>query len=113
MNIQLSDNSTLIEVKTNKDYIRGCETCDFGSQYITYVDFIFEDKLNLKFEVEDKYEHCIHLDDILQFTCNYNFKENTRDDLKRSFAKILIDLAKKSGHSASIYLNHNLIFRKN
>lgn len=41
------------------------------------------------------YDYCVTLSDILKFTCNYNFEENARDDLKRSFAKMLIDIAKK------------------
>ena len=60
--IELIDGE-IVDIKTDKDYIQGCPTCDYGSQYINYITIITT-KFEANFVINFMYDYAY--DDLLQ-----------------------------------------------
>ena len=52
------------------DYSPGCETCDYGSCYINYIDIIFEDDTKLSIKTEQMYEYMLSEYNYMQILSN-------------------------------------------
>lgn len=45
---------TLLDIQIDNSYSCGCITCDYGSEYVTEIVFVFDDKRSIKVEVINK-----------------------------------------------------------
>lgn len=48
----------------------GCETCDYGSSYISNIEIIFEDETTLKIETDQMYEYTLTESDFMILLSN-------------------------------------------
>ena len=51
-------------IRTDEDSISGCETCDYGSEYINYID-IEMTKYSIHAEINQMYDYAISIKDAL------------------------------------------------
>jgi hypothetical protein len=51
-------------------YRDGCETCDYGSSYISDIEIVFEDETTLKIETDQMYEYTLTESDFMQLLSN-------------------------------------------
>lgn len=60
------------EVKYDNDFTYGCETCDYGSNYVSNIEFLLEDGTPIKIETEQMYEYTLTESDYMQLLANSN-----------------------------------------
>lgn len=72
----------IIKVNYDSDYSYGCETCDYGSQYISNIEIIFEDETMLKIETDQIYEYTLTESDFMKLI---NDSDNLEDFYKNMF----------------------------
>ena len=54
------------KINYNEDYCDGCETCDYGSQYINDLEIIFEDDTKTHIVIDNMYEFAFTEADLMQ-----------------------------------------------
>ena len=55
----------LINVEYENDFMQGCPTCDYGSNYINEYTFVFKDNKRLEIKVNNMYRYCFSEGDML------------------------------------------------
>ena len=60
--LELADGG-IINIDTDKNYTSGCPTCDYGSEYINYIE-IMTTKFKAKFRISQMYDYVY--DDLLK-----------------------------------------------
>lgn len=58
------------KINYDSDFRYGCETCDYGSSYISNIEIIFEDETMLKIETDQMYEYTLTESDFMQLLSN-------------------------------------------
>lgn len=88
------------KVDYNTDYRGGCETCDYGSEYIDIFDVEFNDGDKLHIEVNEMYEHNgISEADLMRISINSKNKEE--------FKKKIINTVKTNAKAEVILTINN------
>ena len=73
------------EVKYDNDFSYGCETCDFGSNYVSDIEFLLEDGTPIKIETEQMYDYTLTESDYMQLLAN----SNDMQDFYRNMFKLI------------------------
>lgn len=68
-------------------FTAGCETCDYGSNYVSNIDIYLEDGESILIRTEQMYEYTLTESDFMQLLAN---AKNTDDFYKKMF-KIIKD----------------------
>lgn len=71
------------DVKYESDWEDGCPTCDWGSSYISNINILFEDDIQLSIETNQMYEYMLSEADYMKVLGNAN-----------SIDEIVLDLLK-------------------
>lgn len=53
------------KINYDNHYSYGCETCDYGSSYVSNIEILFEDETILKIETEQMYEYTLTESDFM------------------------------------------------
>lgn len=80
------------DVKYDNDFNPGCETCDYGSSYISNIDVIFEDDTKLSIETDQMYEYMVSESDYMKILASEN---NTIDEIVLK----LLEIVKEKSYS--------------
>lgn len=80
--LQLKDVG-IVEISTDQWSSSGCETCDYGSSYVTDLYITFDDGTNKNVEIDNMYNYVCSEQQLMQFFLNNieALKETTKDDL--------------------------------
>ena len=98
--IKLTDGA-LINVKYEDDYIAGCPTCDWGSEYINNYTFVFSDDERLEVEVNNMYEYAFSVGDMMHILLsNIDFIKIMS---KTEFCDWIVSVIKKGNQNESGY----------
>ena len=89
----------------NRSY-SGCETCDYGSEYISNIEIIFEDKTTLKIETNQMYEYMLTESDFMILLSN----SNDLNDFYKNMLKLIKD---KSYEIESIVELEDMVIKVN
>jgi len=84
--------SDLLDVKYDFDFDKGCETCDYGSNYLSEVTFIFNNaKMIVK--AEQMYEFPINEGRLMKWLLSENeeISKMTLKQFSENFKKAIID----------------------
>lgn len=73
------------KVNYDSDFSYGCATCNFGSSYISNIEFIFEDGTILKIETDQMYDYTLTESDFMKIVNN---SDNLDDFYKNMFETI-------------------------
>lgn len=73
------------KVNYDNDFRYGCETCDYGSQYISNIEIIFEDETMLKIETDQMYDYTLTESDFMKLI---NDSDNLNDFYENMFETI-------------------------
>lgn len=86
LNIKLADGNEIISYEDDTSYIRGCETCDYGSKYINEITII---TTHFKIEVtfNQMYEYAFSTADAIKMFACGDFASMTEDDVIEYFNK--------------------------
>lgn len=60
------------KVYYDNDFTYGCETCDYGSNYISNIEIILEDGQIIKIETNQMYDYTLTESDYMQLLTNSN-----------------------------------------
>jgi hypothetical protein cdifQCD_20081 len=69
----------VINIKTNEYFREGCETCDYGSEYIQKVAFDFDDDRHFELRFEKMYSYTLDVELFTQLLLN-NYERYTEMD---------------------------------
>ena len=58
------------DVEYFDDYSSGCETCDYGSSYVSNIDIVFEDDTTLSVKTDQMYEYMFSESDYMRILSN-------------------------------------------
>lgn len=70
---------SIVDIYTDDNYYRGCETCDYGSTYEREVKFYFNDGKYFVVEGGQSYDYPMTLADIMYVVLNYHDHIKTLD----------------------------------
>ena len=86
--LKLKD-ADIVEIETDSQSYSGCETCDYGSEYITEAIFTFSNGDRKSVSLSQMYSYvCSEADLILFFVNNLEkLKETTWEELEELFDK--------------------------
>ena len=71
--------ANVINIKTNEYFREGCETCDYGSEYIQKVAFDFDDDRHFELRFEKMYSYTLDVELFTQLLLN-NYERYTEMD---------------------------------
>ena len=91
MILELTDGG-IIDIETDNDYISGCPTCDYGSEYINDI-VIKTTKFEATFKISQMYEYVYSYSDLLKIILGNIDEIKNMSEL--SFIKWFIDKIKK------------------
>lgn len=74
--IELVDGA-IVNFETDQDYYSGCETCDYGSSYVTDIDIYYQNKERDTIRDDSMYEYGMSMSDVMKVMLNY------QDDIKK------------------------------
>ena len=60
------------DVIYDSEYVAGCETCDYGSEYIDDIKIVFNDDNILKIKTNTSYGYIFSAADYIKIICNSN-----------------------------------------
>lgn len=60
----------IIKANYDSDFTSGCETCDYGSEYISNIEIVFEDYGTINIETNNMYEYALTESDFMQLLGN-------------------------------------------
>jgi hypothetical protein len=73
------------DIKYDREAYGGCETCDYGSRYISDMEITLKDDQKIKIETEQMYEYMLSEADYMNALSN----SNTLDELIVNILKIV------------------------
>lgn len=93
----------IVEYKDDTEYIPGCETCDYGSQYLNNI-FIKLTKFTIDVRLDRMYEYSLSSGDIMTTILPeyQQVSEMTEEEFSVWFKEKLIDLVHTQYHYESI-----------
>lgn len=80
--LQLKDVG-IIEIETDTDNWGGCSTCDYGSSYVNYITFYFDDKTEKSIDIDNMYNYVCSEQQLMEFFLNnvVALSKITKDEL--------------------------------
>lgn len=77
------------KINYDYDFSNGCETCDYGSKYISDIEIVFEDDSVLKIETSQMYEYTLTESDYINLISN-------SEDIDRFYKNMFLIIKNKS-----------------
>ena len=94
----------IIDVLYDSEYIHGCETCDYGSRYITNCVIKYEDGHTLDFEIEGENGRLISEGKLMTILANTSNEQEIKDAIIQN-CKGMINSSKIHYYSGILIIN--------
>lgn len=93
----------------DKDFISGCETCDYGSSYVNEIEIILADETKTKIKVDRMYEYSLSELDYMKLI----FNSKTVDDFILNIIKFIKEKRYDKNIEFEIDFNNLCIYKNN